>query len=70
MYLETVETVLKNASTVIVDTKGTGNVLYLPIEKLLENRAPVEAARPALPEVTVTPPRSESENDSRGRGSR
>jgi membrane protease subunit HflK len=70
MYLETVETVLKNASKVIVDTKGSGNVLYLPIEKLLENRAPVEAARPALPEVTVTPPRSESDNDTRGRGSR
>jgi membrane protease subunit HflK len=70
MYIETVEAVLKNASKVIVDTKGTGNVLYLPIEKLLENRTPVEAARPALPEVTVTPPRSESENDSRSRGPR
>jgi modulator of FtsH protease HflK len=65
LYLETVETVLKNASKVIVDTKGTGNMLYLPIDKLMENRTPVEAARPALPEVTVTPPRSESDSDAR-----
>jgi modulator of FtsH protease HflK len=70
LYLETVETVLKNAAKVIVDTKGTGNMLYLPIDKLLENRTPVEAARPALPEVTVTPPRSDADSDARGRGPR
>ena len=71
MYIETVESVLKNASKVIIDTKGSGNMLYLPIDKLMENRTPSEAARPALPEVTVTPPRSDTESpDVRGRGSR
>lgn len=36
LYLETVETVLGRSRKVFLDTKGSGNVLYLPIDKLLE----------------------------------
>src|ERR1700691_1889867 len=35
MYLDTMDQVYKNARKVIVDTKGAGNMLYLPIEPLL-----------------------------------
>jgi membrane protease subunit HflK len=38
LYLETMEQVLASSSKVIVDTKGTGNLLYLPLDKLLEQR--------------------------------
>jgi membrane protease subunit HflK len=59
LYLETMESVLGNPKTakVLVDTKGTGNMLYLPLDKLLEKRAAGEPlrAQPTLPEVTVTP---------------
>ena len=58
LYLETMETVLGNTGKIIVDTKGTGNMIYLPLDKLLERRGG-EAARSTLPttlpEVTVTP---------------
>lgn len=40
LYLETMEQVLGNSTKVIVDTKGTGNMLYLPLDKLMEQRMP------------------------------
>ena len=39
MYLETIENVYKNARKVIVDTKGSNNVLYLPLAKKLSNNS-------------------------------
>jgi membrane protease subunit HflK len=40
LYYETLEGVLGNTNKVLVDTEGTGNMLYLPLDKLLERRAP------------------------------
>jgi membrane protease subunit HflK len=40
LYLETMEQVLGSSTKVIVDTKGTGNMVYLPLDKLLEQRNP------------------------------
>jgi membrane protease subunit HflK len=40
LYLETMEEVLGKSSKVIVDVKGSGNMLYLPLDKLLEQRNP------------------------------
>ena len=39
LYLETIEEVLGNTNKVLVDTKGTGNMLYLPLDRLTEGRA-------------------------------
>jgi membrane protease subunit HflK len=39
LYYETLEEVLGSTNKVIVDTKGTGNMLYLPLDKLTESRA-------------------------------
>jgi modulator of FtsH protease HflK len=62
LYLETMEAVLGNTGKVIVDTKGTGNMLYLPLDKLLDKRgADAARAQPTLPEVTVTPAPSRGE---------
>jgi membrane protease subunit HflK len=38
LYLETMEQVLGSAAKVLVDVKGTGNLVYLPLDKLLEQR--------------------------------
>lgn len=38
LYLETMEQVLGGSAKVIVDTQGTGNLVYLPLDKLLERR--------------------------------
>ena len=35
MYLETMEKVYKNSRKVIVDTKSGGNMMYLPLDKLI-----------------------------------
>lgn len=39
LYYETMEEVLGNTNKVLVDTKGTGNMIYLPLDKLTEGRA-------------------------------
>jgi membrane protease subunit HflK len=40
LYLETMEQVLGSASKVLVDVEGTGNLVYLPLDKLIEQRSP------------------------------
>jgi membrane protease subunit HflK len=78
LYIETLEAVLSAAAKVIVDVRGSGNTIYLPLDKLLDRRAQQEGARPStLPDVTVTPgpPRPDSVDSagdlrSRSRGSR
>src|SRR6185436_8026025 len=39
LYLETMEQVLGSATKVIVDTEGTGNMVYLPLDKLLDQKS-------------------------------
>jgi membrane protease subunit HflK len=40
LYYETMEEVLGSTNKVLVDTKGSGNVLYLPLDKMMERRTP------------------------------
>ncbi len=37
LYLETMESVLSQSSKVLVDVKGTNNLLYLPLDRLLKS---------------------------------
>lgn len=57
MYLETVQQVYTNTSKVMVDAKGSGNLLYLPLDKLMQAAgvaAPAAApAAPAHPEAAA-----------------
>ena len=75
MYLEAMENVYKNSRKVIVDTKGSGNMMYLPLDKLISsgpqsisnpNDTMTVAPSPRLPEIQVTP----VEDPSRARGGR
>jgi len=52
MYIETVQQVLESTSKVIVDQKGSGSLLYLPLDKLLQ--APAAAAS-SLPQTQAAP---------------
>jgi modulator of FtsH protease HflK len=76
LYLETMERVFGNGGKIYVDTKGTGNMIYLPLDKLLERRGGDGHAQTTLPEVTVTPAPSRESVDaaadarSRARGNR
>ena len=40
LYYETIEGVLGSTNKVLVDTEGTGNMLYVPLDKLTERRVP------------------------------
>ncbi|MEX2353871.1 MAG: protease modulator HflK, partial [Gammaproteobacteria bacterium] len=37
LYLDTMETVLANTNKVFIDSEGNNSLMYLPIDKLLEN---------------------------------
>lgn len=39
LYIETIESVYGNSSIVLLDAAGSGNLVYLPIDKLLEQKA-------------------------------
>lgn len=49
MYLETVESVLGRSRKVLIDTRDGGNVLYLPLDKLLERGGSSDAAAVLAP---------------------
>jgi membrane protease subunit HflK len=80
LYIEAVEDVLSRSNKVLIDAAGTGNMIYLPIDKILENRTPLPAtsatgsARPVTPaggsespaEVEATTTRSRDELRNRG----
>ena len=52
LYIETIERVLRSSRKVLLDTKGDGgNLVYLPIDKLLEQGRRVQRTEP---EATVT----------------
>ncbi|MDR0775429.1 MAG: FtsH protease activity modulator HflK [Azonexus sp.] len=39
MYLETMQQIYANTTTVLIDAKGSGNLLYLPLDKLMQSVA-------------------------------
>ena len=38
LYLDAMESVLENTNKVLLDTKGNNNLMYIPIDKIMENR--------------------------------
>lgn len=64
LYLESMESVLDSSSKVLVDTKGSNNLLYLPLDKLMQRdaQAPLpegEHGAAGAPAAAVTTPRSD-----------
>ena len=63
MYIETLEEILRSSTKVLVDTEGGSNLLYLPLDQLVQRRqtspppdsAPASAPAPTTPS---TAPRS------------
>mgnify|MGYP001043034129 FL=1 len=72
LYLETMEQVFSTTSKVLVDTKGSGNMMYLPLDKIMGQqnlRLPTSNTRPATNyntgSGTTTQP-TQQNRDSRG----
>ena len=59
-YLETMQQVYSNTSKVFIDSKGQGNLLYLPLDKLMQAAGAVAASpaggSPELPVAARTSP--------------
>ena len=55
MYLETMQQVYSNTSKVLVDAKGQGNLLYLPLDKMIQGAGAATAAGSTVPDGMTTP---------------
>ncbi|MCW7540333.1 FtsH protease activity modulator HflK [Aquabacterium sp. A7-Y] len=71
LYLDTMTQIYANATKVLIDTRSNGNLLYLPLDKLLQQSsqtapASAPAAAPALP-ATSDPVPLPSQADTRSR---
>jgi membrane protease subunit HflK len=55
IYLETIQQVLSSTNKIILDYKGSGNLLYLPLDKLMQQPAADAPAAPrAVPDQAPT----------------
>ncbi|MBM0108763.1 FtsH protease activity modulator HflK [Steroidobacter sp. S1-65] len=75
LYLETIERVLASSKKVVLDTQnGSGNLIYLPIDKLLEQSRRVPRVATSEPSMTVEsadhPDSTTVTGDRRTRGTR
>lgn len=64
MYLETMEQVYSNTSKVMVDVKNGNNIMYLPLDKMLNQGSGTTAPSSAVP---FTPSRSSTDSNSSNR---
>jgi membrane protease subunit HflK len=56
LYIDMMQSVLGNSSKVLIDQKAGGNLLYLPLDKLLQGNAAAAAAAVAA-DTQATAPR-------------
>ncbi len=69
LYLDTLESVLSQSSKVVVDTKGNNNLLYLPLDKLMQRESGAEP-RAAQPNRSYQLPQSPQQEETRLRDDR
>jgi len=70
LYLETMEQVLGSATKVLVDVDGAGNMVYLPLDKLLEQRGSSRGAADAAPSARPDDGTDTEAGDPRARAER
>ena len=62
MYLETMQQIFANTSKIYIDSKSGGNMLYLPLDKLMQ-QAQSDAQRPIVAPVVPSVPLAETRSD-------
>jgi membrane protease subunit HflK len=68
LYIDTMQQVYSNVSKVLVDSRGNSNLLYLPLDKLMQQAG--AASAPVVAETTPAPapaPAQQAPADSRSR---
>jgi membrane protease subunit HflK len=70
LYLETIEQVLGSSAKILVDVEGTGNMIYLPIDKLMELRSPARNPTDTPPTIRLDDGSALESEDPRARRER
>jgi membrane protease subunit HflK len=72
LYIEAVEEVYSNSNKVILDSQGSGNLLYLPIDKLIgnQNRPASAANTDSMPASMLPEPNDDQLSDQNARARR
>jgi modulator of FtsH protease HflK len=70
LYIETMQQVYSNVSKVMVDSRSGSNLLYLPLDKLMQQAGAAVATTPVPPtnvptESTAVPPPTSADSRSR-----
>ncbi|HWA14453.1 MAG TPA: FtsH protease activity modulator HflK [Burkholderiales bacterium] len=65
LYLDAIQQILNNSSKIVVDQKAGGNLLYLPLDKLLQSAGGDAVMKPAQEAVAPVPAPSEAAPRSR-----
>ncbi|MBI5329575.1 MAG: FtsH protease activity modulator HflK [Betaproteobacteria bacterium] len=56
LYQDTMQQIMSNITKVVVDDKQGGNLLYLPLDKLMQMAQPAGAANPSSPVIVEAAP--------------
>jgi modulator of FtsH protease HflK len=73
IYIETMQAILTSTSKIMMDYRGAGNLLYLPLEKVMQSAGAPEGAAPGAapaPPAAEAGPRSRETLRNRERGER
>lgn len=75
LYIETIESVYASSNKVLLDAKGSGNLLYLPLDKLMQQGGSSSLPGSAVPEPALRSPdaadaSARQRDDLRARGAR
>jgi len=62
LYLDTMQQIFANTSKVYIDSRASGNLMYLPLDKLVQQATAADAARAA----STTPPPAAAPEQPRG----
>ncbi|WP_235580515.1 FtsH protease activity modulator HflK [Rhizobacter sp. Root404] len=65
MYLDTMQQVYSNVSKVMIDVRNNSNLLYLPLDKLLQQTAATPTGATAVPAPETAPPPAAADSRSR-----
>ncbi|MDO8959542.1 MAG: FtsH protease activity modulator HflK [Rhodocyclaceae bacterium] len=68
LYLETMQQLYANTTKVMIDTKGSGNLLYLPLDKLMATAGATAPAAESAPDRPSAPASAQDSRDIRARG--
>jgi len=70
LYLESMEQVLKNSSKLMIDQKGGNNMMYLPLDRMMQNRPQSDAGGMGSSSPTIAAGAAAMQNNSSGRSGR